>query len=116
VVHKACSRKHRDRRGREKLTLVYPTQLSEDAPRQLNKLLGQYACKQTNAQIAQLFGWYETLGLGIEFDSRTARGCQFDCRCCQQAAAVSICYTLYMFGWSEEATTVCRHPGATTAV
>ena len=34
-----------------------------------NKLLGQYALgKQTNAQIAQTFGWYETLGLGIEFD------------------------------------------------
>jgi predicted Zn-dependent peptidase len=34
-----------------------------------NKLLGQYALgKQTNAQIAQIFGWYETLGLGIEFD------------------------------------------------
>ncbi len=35
-----------------------------------NKLLGQYALgKQTNAQIAQTFGWYETLGIGIEFDS-----------------------------------------------
>lgn len=34
-----------------------------------NKLLGQYALgKQTNAQIAQLNGWYETLGLGLEFD------------------------------------------------
>ncbi len=34
-----------------------------------NKLLGQYALgKQTNAEIAQLYGWYETLGLGIEFD------------------------------------------------
>ena len=34
-----------------------------------NKLLGQYALgKQTNAQIAQTFGWYETLGLGIGFD------------------------------------------------
>jgi predicted Zn-dependent peptidase len=34
-----------------------------------NKLLGQYALsKQTNAQIAQIFGWYETLNLGIEFD------------------------------------------------
>jgi zinc protease len=34
-----------------------------------NKLLGQYALgKQTNAQIAQIFGWYETLGLGIDFD------------------------------------------------
>lgn len=35
-----------------------------------NKLLGQYALgKQTNAQIAQTFGWYETLGLGIDFDT-----------------------------------------------
>lgn len=34
-----------------------------------NKLLGQYALgKQTNSQIAQVLGWYETLGLGIEFD------------------------------------------------
>ncbi|NJL44930.1 MAG: insulinase family protein [Leptolyngbyaceae cyanobacterium SM2_3_12] len=36
-----------------------------------NKLLGQYALgKQTNAQIAQLLGWYEILGLGIEFDQQ----------------------------------------------
>ncbi|NET06592.1 MAG: insulinase family protein [Symploca sp. SIO2B6] len=36
-----------------------------------NKLLGQYALgKQTNAQLAQIYGWYETLGLGIEFDQR----------------------------------------------
>ncbi|MDJ0531957.1 MAG: pitrilysin family protein [Xenococcaceae cyanobacterium MO_207.B15] len=35
-----------------------------------NKLLGQYALgKQTNSEIAQIFGWYETLGLGIKFDS-----------------------------------------------
>ncbi|BAY09817.1 M16 family metallopeptidase [Calothrix sp. NIES-2098] len=34
-----------------------------------NKILGQYALgKQTNGQIAQIYGWYETLGLGIEFD------------------------------------------------
>ncbi|BBA79226.1 hypothetical protein RGRSB_0677 [cyanobacterium endosymbiont of Rhopalodia gibberula] len=34
-----------------------------------NKLLGQYALgKQTNSKIANLYGWYETLGLGIEFD------------------------------------------------
>ncbi|MBR8830910.1 MAG: putative zinc protease [Chroococcopsis gigantea SAG 12.99] len=34
-----------------------------------NKLLGQYALgKQTNAELAQLYGWYETLGLGIEYD------------------------------------------------
>jgi predicted Zn-dependent peptidase len=36
-----------------------------------NKLLGQYALgKQTNAQLAQTYGWYETIGLGLEFDSQ----------------------------------------------
>lgn len=36
-----------------------------------NKMLGQYALgKQTNSQIAQVFGWYEILQLGIEFDAR----------------------------------------------
>ncbi len=35
-----------------------------------NKLLGQYALsKQTNGEFAQVFGWYETLGLGIEYDA-----------------------------------------------
>jgi len=35
-----------------------------------NKLLGQYALgKQTNAQIAQMFGWYET-EMSIEFDTQ----------------------------------------------
>jgi predicted Zn-dependent peptidase len=35
-----------------------------------NKLLGQYALgKQTSSQIAQIAGWYEVLGLGIEFDT-----------------------------------------------
>ncbi|HEY9620792.1 MAG TPA: pitrilysin family protein [Crinalium sp.] len=39
-----------------------------------NKLLGQYALgKQTNAQLAQIFGWYETLQLGIEFDQTFQR-------------------------------------------
>jgi zinc protease len=34
-----------------------------------NKLLGQYALgKQTNAQIAQILGWYEILGLSVTFD------------------------------------------------
>ncbi|MEM9770714.1 MAG: pitrilysin family protein [Cyanobacteria bacterium P01_D01_bin.73] len=34
-----------------------------------NKLLGQYALgKQTNSQLAQLYGWYDVLGLGIGFD------------------------------------------------
>ncbi|WP_017324395.1 pitrilysin family protein [Synechococcus sp. PCC 7336] len=33
------------------------------------KLLGQYALsKQTNSQLAQLLGWYETLGLGVAYD------------------------------------------------
>ncbi|MBW4521239.1 MAG: insulinase family protein [Scytolyngbya sp. HA4215-MV1] len=43
----------------------------EDLQSTKNKLLGQYALgKQTNAQIAQILGWYETLGLGVEFDTR----------------------------------------------
>ena len=52
--------------------LLCTTQLSEDALQVAkNKLLGQYALgKQTNAQIAQTFGGYETLGLGIEFDTQ----------------------------------------------
>lgn len=34
-----------------------------------NKILGQHALgKQTNAQIAQIYGWYETLGLGVDYD------------------------------------------------
>lgn len=39
-----------------------------------NKILGQYALgKQTNSQIAQMLGWYEVLGLGIEFDEDFVR-------------------------------------------
>ena len=35
------------------------------------KILGQYALsKQTNSQLAQLVGWYELLGLGVEYDLR----------------------------------------------
>ncbi|WP_071518069.1 pitrilysin family protein [Geitlerinema sp. PCC 9228] len=35
-----------------------------------NKLLGQYALgKQTNGQLAQIYGWYEILGLGVDFDA-----------------------------------------------
>jgi predicted Zn-dependent peptidase len=46
-----------------------------------NKVLGQYALgKQTNSQLAQVYGWYETLGLGIAFDS------EFQ----QQVAAVTV--------------------------
>lgn len=34
-----------------------------------NKILGQYALgKQTNGQIAQAYGWYEVLGMGMGFD------------------------------------------------
>ncbi|MEO1183693.1 MAG: insulinase family protein, partial [Cyanobacteria bacterium J06636_27] len=36
-----------------------------------NKILGQYALgKQTNGQIAQIYGWYEIIGLGIAFDQK----------------------------------------------
>ena len=36
-----------------------------------NKLLGKYALsKQTNSEVAQINGWYETIGLGVEFDSK----------------------------------------------
>ncbi|HEY9761043.1 MAG TPA: pitrilysin family protein [Trichocoleus sp.] len=46
-------------------TLLSPEEIQASK----NKLLGQYALgKQTNAQIAQLNGWYETLGMGLEFD------------------------------------------------
>ncbi len=46
-------------------------ELSEDeVTAAKNKLLGQYALgKQTNGEIAHLFGWYETLGLGLAFDT-----------------------------------------------
>lgn len=57
---------------RTEVELLCTIRLSEDALQaSKNKLLGQYALgKQTNAQIAQVFGWYETLGLGISFDTR----------------------------------------------
>ncbi|NJR64978.1 MAG: insulinase family protein [Leptolyngbyaceae cyanobacterium CRU_2_3] len=52
---------------RLRTTLLAPDELQSAK----NKLLGQYALgKQTNAQIAQIFGWYETLGLGIDFDEK----------------------------------------------
>lgn len=52
--------------------LLCTSQISEDALQAAkNKLLGQYALgKQTNAQIAQIFGWYEIMGLGIAFDTQ----------------------------------------------
>ncbi|MEM6837518.1 MAG: pitrilysin family protein [Cyanobacteria bacterium P01_C01_bin.120] len=43
----------------------------DDLEASKNKLLGQYALgKQTNAQLGQLLGWYEVLGLGVEFDQQ----------------------------------------------
>ena len=42
-----------------------------------DKLLGQYALgKQTNGQLAQTYGWYELLGLGIDFDSQFSQAIQ----------------------------------------
>lgn len=42
---------------------------TEELQASKNKLLGQYALgKQSNGQLAQLFGWYETLNRGVEFD------------------------------------------------
>jgi zinc protease len=36
-----------------------------------DKLLGQYALgKQTNGQLAQTYGWYELLGLSVDFDKQ----------------------------------------------
>ncbi|TFI51163.1 insulinase family protein [Mastigocladus laminosus UU774] len=50
--------------------LLYTEPLTEvDLQAAKNKILGQYALgKQTNGQLAQIYGWYEILGLGIEFD------------------------------------------------
>ncbi|MFB2773329.1 M16 family metallopeptidase [Pelatocladus sp. BLCC-F211] len=50
--------------------LLYNKPLTElDLQAAKNKILGQYALgKQTNGQLAQIYGWYEILGLGIEFD------------------------------------------------
>lgn len=43
--------------------------LPEELQAAKNKILGQYALgKQTNAEIAQILGWYETIGVGIDFD------------------------------------------------
>ena len=57
---------------REEAERLCQVQLSTDELQaSKNKLLGQYALgKQTNAEIAQLYGWYETLGLGVEFDAQ----------------------------------------------
>jgi zinc protease len=55
---------------RTEVELLCSTEVSESALQAAkNKILGQYALgKQTNGQIAQLYGWYEILGLGIGFD------------------------------------------------
>lgn len=56
---------------RAEVDLLCTTQIEEDEFQAAkNKILGQYALgKQTNAQIAQIYGWYEILGLGIDFDT-----------------------------------------------
>lgn len=49
--------------------LAAETLTAEELEAAKNKLLGQYALgKQTNAQLGQLLGWYEVLGLGVDFD------------------------------------------------
>ena len=57
---------------REEIDRLTQTQLTpEELQAAKNKLLGQYALgKQTNAEIAHIFGWYQTLGIGIEFDTQ----------------------------------------------
>jgi len=57
---------------RKEVDLLCTTEVSADALQAAkNKILGQYALgKQTNGQIAQIYGWYEILGLGIEFDRK----------------------------------------------
>jgi zinc protease len=55
----------------QEVELLGTTELSAEVLQTAkNKILGQYALgKQTNGQIAQIYGWYEILGLGIEFDT-----------------------------------------------
>lgn len=64
-----------------------------------NKLLGQYALgKQTNAQLAQLLGWYEILGLGVDFDQQfpemVAAVTALDAEAVAQAFLTQPCITL----------------------
>ena len=55
--------------GSELMRLTNTPLTAEELQVAKNKILGQYALgKQTNGQIAQTLGWYEVLGLGIEFD------------------------------------------------
>jgi zinc protease len=60
---------------RQEVELLCSDELSPEALQTAkNKILGQYALgKQTNGQIAQVYGWYEILGLGIEFDQEFSR-------------------------------------------
>jgi len=57
---------------RREVDLLSSSKLEESALQTAkNKILGQYALsKQTNGQIAQIYGWYEILGLGIAFDQK----------------------------------------------
>ena len=57
---------------RQEVELLCSTELSAEALQTAkNKIIGQYALgKQTNGHIAQIYGWYEILGLGIEFDQQ----------------------------------------------
>jgi zinc protease len=53
--------------------LIHTALLPEELQTAKSKLLGQYALgKQTNGQIAQVYGWYETIGLGTDFDQEFA--------------------------------------------
>ncbi|MCW6035077.1 insulinase family protein [Spirulina subsalsa FACHB-351] len=54
----------------QEVKLLWEAPLAEEELQSAkNKLLGQYALgKQTNAEIAQILGWYETISVGIEFD------------------------------------------------
>jgi zinc protease len=57
---------------RTEVDLLSSTEITETSLQAAkNKILGQYALgKQTNGQIAQIYGWYETLGLGLDFDQK----------------------------------------------
>ncbi|MEM6399000.1 MAG: pitrilysin family protein [Cyanobacteria bacterium P01_D01_bin.116] len=57
---------------RREVDLLSGSKLEENALQAAkNKILGQYALgKQTNGQIAQIYGWYEIIGLGIAFDQK----------------------------------------------
>ncbi|MEL6163542.1 MAG: pitrilysin family protein, partial [Cyanobacteria bacterium J06628_3] len=57
---------------RREVDLLSNNKLEENALQaSKNKILGQYALgKQTNGQIAQIYGWYEIIGLGIAFDQK----------------------------------------------